>query len=1265
MNKVKGWFIVAAGIALAGVAQAQLTNPGFETGDLTGWSAFGQGWRTSAGGDAYSGSYGLINDVQPSDGDTYRGVFQNVPVVGGHNYEAGAQMRGVSIGTSESWFELQFLDSSGNVIVQYQSPHMTADQAFAFMGVGMVTAPVSAVTASVRGVVYMPSAPADTDFHNFDEFYFQDVTPPDSGLSNAGFESDFTSWNTFGQGWRIGGGGDAHSGSKGAVNDVLPSDGDGFRGVFQNVPVQAGWPYRASVYIHGVNLQTSESWIEVQWFNSSGGQVGQDNSTHMSSDQPFTLTELNNLVAPAGAVTASVRAVVQMLSPPGDADFHVFDDFDFGLRQATVTGSLALSSIPFNGSTTVTGTGGSGDGDYEFRQNGGSGSVSFGVSGNPRTITGVAVGSAAIEVRRLGNSRFAASVWTSAGTLTVAKATPTVSPWPTASAISEGQPLSASTLSGGSPSVPGTFAFVNPSLRPPQGSASQSVRFTPDDSANYNVITGSVSVTVQAPLASGLTNPGFESDFTSWNTFGQGWRIGAGGDAYTGVKGAVNDVLATDVDSYRGVFQFVPVSAGATYNAGAFIHAVAVESSESWLEIQWFNAAGNVIGQQQSARVANDQPFTLASLDGVEAPAGAVTASVRGVVFMSSPPVNDADFQIFDDFSFGLQPANATGSLGAASIVFTNFTTVTATGGSGTGAYEFRQQGGSGAISFGGSGNSQTVTPVTVGTAVIQVRRLGDSSYAASSWTTVGTLTVSKAAPIVTTWPTASTIYQGQSLSASTLSGGSASVSGSFGFVNPSFSPPEGTANQAVRFTPTDATNYLTVDGVVSVTVNPAPEHLLVNPGFESGLSGWSTFGQGWRASGGADARSGSLGAVDDVLVTDVDSYRGLYQVVSAVAGLTYNAGVYVKAVSVGASESWLEIQWLDASSNVISQVASAHVTSDQAFTLVSLPGIVAPAGAVAAGFRLIVYMPSPPGDPDFHVFDDAYFILANKPAEITNFAANALTFVAKPGVVYRVFYTDNPDPAAGTWTAQGTGESGSGSATVAVTEGARRYFQVLPDGGVPSADERVMWGVIKPTVQPGYTMMAPPLVGDRALNGGFGAALATGLTGNDNGTADRMYVRDGGVWREFYVHSSQAWYENGSPASFTLGEGQGFYLYRSQSPAVTLRFSGALGNIAAQPSTADIVTGWNILGPSLGKTRTFAQLVAGIQSPAAGWSDDEADLIVIDEGGGNWRRIMRFAGGGWYDLKAGSPSPSATIQPGTGIYYYRLPASGATTMDF
>ena len=80
--------------------------------------------------------------------------------------------------------------------------------------------------------------------------------------------------------------------------------------------------------------------------------------------------------------------------------------------------------------------------------------------------------------------------------VTILKGTPSISAWPTASAIVYGQTLADSHLTGGSGSPAGTFAFTSPDVSPGVGTAAQSVTFTPTDFAHYSTVVGTVNVTV-------------------------------------------------------------------------------------------------------------------------------------------------------------------------------------------------------------------------------------------------------------------------------------------------------------------------------------------------------------------------------------------------------------------------------------------------------------------------------------------------------------------------------------------------------------------------------------------------------------------------------------------------------------------------------------------------------------------------------------------------------------------------------------------------
>jgi hypothetical protein len=117
----------------------------------------------------------------------------------------------------------------------------------------------------------------------------------------------------------------------------------------------------------------------------------------------------------------------------------------------------------------------------------------------------------------------------SAGNFVINKATPSVSTWPTASAIVEGQSLADATLTGGvTAPTGGTFAFDSLTTKPPVGTASHAVTYTPADTANYATVAGSVSVTVNpATVTRTAAANGNWNDPNTWTPAG----VPAAGDA--------------------------------------------------------------------------------------------------------------------------------------------------------------------------------------------------------------------------------------------------------------------------------------------------------------------------------------------------------------------------------------------------------------------------------------------------------------------------------------------------------------------------------------------------------------------------------------------------------------------------------------------------------------------------------------------------------------------------------------------------------------
>jgi hypothetical protein len=130
--------------------------------------------------------------------------------------------------------------------------------------------------------------------------------------------------------------------------------------------------------------------------------------------------------------------------------------------------------------------------------------------------------------------------------------------------------------------------------------------------------------------------------------------------------------------------------------------------------------------------------------------------------------------------------------------------------------------GGEGSVPGSFAFTSPNATPDASVAASQQVTFTPDDTTNYNTVSTNISVTVNKATPTISAAPTASSITYGQTLASSTLSGGSASVAGSFAFTSPTYAPGVGTASQGVTFAPTDTANYTAATTSVSVTVNPA-----------------------------------------------------------------------------------------------------------------------------------------------------------------------------------------------------------------------------------------------------------------------------------------------------------------------------------------------------------------------------------------------------------------------------------------------------------
>ncbi|NDI17756.1 MAG: hypothetical protein EBY83_07325, partial [Verrucomicrobia bacterium] len=144
----------------------------------------------------------------------------------------------------------------------------------------------------------------------------------------------------------------------------------------------------------------------------------------------------------------------------------------------------------------------------------------------------------------------------------------------------------------------------------------------------------------------------------------------------------------------------------------------------------------------------------------------------------------------------------------------------------GPGVNEVNKGGSTGGVtlSYAGTGSttygSSATPPINAGTYTLTATVAADSTYNEASSTPTA-FTIAKATPTVSVAPTASAVTVGALLSSSTLSGGTASVAGTYAWTTPS-TPVNSTASYPVTFTPTDGANYNTASSTASVTANPA-----------------------------------------------------------------------------------------------------------------------------------------------------------------------------------------------------------------------------------------------------------------------------------------------------------------------------------------------------------------------------------------------------------------------------------------------------------
>ncbi len=420
------------------------------------------------------------------------------------------------------------------------------------------------------------------------------------------------------------------------------------------------------------------------------------------------------------------------------------------------------------------------------------------------------------------------------GTVTVQPATPTVTQWPSASAIAYGQTLASSTLSGGSASVngiivSGTFAWVTPSTTPGAGTPSESVTFAPMDTADYNSALGAVNVTVYkaTPVVTVLPTP-------STITYGQ--TLAA--STLSGGSASVNGIIVSG--TFAWATPNTTPGAGTPSESVTFapMDTADYNSALGAVNVTVYKATPVVTVLPTPSTITYGQALASSTLSGGTASANGILVSgtFAWATPSTAPGVGTASESVIfvptdtNDYNSATATVNVT-VYKATPVVTVLPTPSTITYGQTLASSTLS----GGSASVNGiivSGTFAWTTPnaapgLGIASESVTFTPMDTADY--NSATATVNVTVYKATPVVTVLPTPSTITYGQTLASSTLSGGSASVngiivSGTFAWVTPSTTPGAGTPSESVTFVPTDTADYNSATATVTLTVNQASQ---------------------------------------------------------------------------------------------------------------------------------------------------------------------------------------------------------------------------------------------------------------------------------------------------------------------------------------------------------------------------------------------------------------------------------------------------------
>jgi len=145
-------------------------NPGFESGDLKGWSYFGKGWSVNSK-QASEGTNSLVNAVLKGNIPELRGCGQKLKVQPGQVLSVSVDVSAVAVKltpNSQAHMLLIFLDENGNMLRKYKTIVEDIRMPWQTLAVRGAVVPEKAVEAYIVLVVEVTRKAADGDWWRFD-----------------------------------------------------------------------------------------------------------------------------------------------------------------------------------------------------------------------------------------------------------------------------------------------------------------------------------------------------------------------------------------------------------------------------------------------------------------------------------------------------------------------------------------------------------------------------------------------------------------------------------------------------------------------------------------------------------------------------------------------------------------------------------------------------------------------------------------------------------------------------------------------------------------------------------------------------------------------------------------------------------------------------------------------------------------------------------------------------------------------------------------